>query len=78
MTRITIDADLERKLLGFSRELELCDQEGRIVARVKPVIDAFAFDPQMPLLSTEELDRISKSPQKRYSTQEMLEYLEKL
>ena len=78
MTRITIDADLERKLLGFTRELELCDQQGRVVARVKPALDAFEFDPQMPLLSSEELDRLSKSSQKRYTTEEMLDYLEKL
>ena len=78
MTRITIDAELERKLLGFSRELELCDQDGRVVARVKPVIEGYDFDPQMPLLSKEELDRLSKSSHKRYSTEEMLDYLETL
>jgi hypothetical protein len=78
MTRVTIDADLERKLLGFSREIELCDKQGRVVARVKPAIEAFEFDPLMPLASTEELDRLSRSSEKRYSTQEMLDYLEKL
>jgi hypothetical protein len=78
MTRVTIDADLERKLLGFSKEIELCDKEGRVVARVKPAIEGFDFDPLMPPATSEELDRRSKSSEKRYSTQEMLDYLEKL
>jgi hypothetical protein len=78
MTRVTIDADLERKLLGFSTEIELCDKEGRVVARVKPAIEAYQFDPLMPLASAEELDRLSKSSEKRFSTREMLDHLEKL
>jgi hypothetical protein len=75
MTRITIDAELEHKLLGFSQEIELCDQHGHIVAWVKPALAVSDFDPLSPPASREELDRRSKSSEKRYSTQEMLDYL---
>jgi hypothetical protein len=78
MTRVTIDAELKRKLLGFSKEIELCDEDGHVVARVKPVLDAGDFDPLTPPADDEELDRRSKSSEKRYTTQEMLDYLERL
>ncbi len=74
MTRITVDDELKRKLHDFSRELELCDADGHVLARVKPVVDL--ADWHFP--SKEELDRRSKSSEKRYRTEEMLDYLEKL
>jgi hypothetical protein len=77
MTRVTIDDDLTQKLYGFSRELELCDVAGNVVARVKPVLDSSHFDPLTPPASNEELDRRSKSSEKRYTTKEMLDYLER-
>ena len=77
MTRVTVDADLARKLYGFSREIELCDESGHLLARVKPAIDLSGFEPLNPPASKEELDRRSKSSEKRYTTQEMLDYLER-
>jgi hypothetical protein len=77
MTRVTIDDDLKRKLYDLSREIELCDKEGRVIARVKPVIDSSLLEVSAAIASNEELDRRSKSSEKRYTTQEMLDYLEK-
>ena len=76
MTRITVDDDLKRKLHDFNTELELCDKSGKVLARVKPVFNAEDYDIQLP--TKEELDRISKSSEKRYTTQEMQDYLKKL
>jgi hypothetical protein len=76
MTRVTVDDELKRKLHNLSTELELCDDQGNVLARVKPVFNQADFDMQLP--SKEELDRRSKSSEKRYTTQEMLDYLEKL
>jgi hypothetical protein len=77
MTRVVVDAYLAERLLGFSHEIELCDERGSVVARVKPVFNSMSFDAQHPPASDDELDRRSKSSEKRYTTAEMLGYLEK-
>jgi hypothetical protein len=76
MTQIPIDAYLSEKLLGFTRELELCDAQGCVVARVQPVAPASDSEWEYPFPTKEELDRLSKSSEKRYTTAEMLDYLE--
>lgn len=76
MTRITVDDELKRKLHNLETELEICDEQGKVLARVKPVFNLADYDVQLP--SKEELDRLSKSSEKRYTTQEMLDYLETL
>lgn len=78
MTRVSADADLKRRLLDFSRELEICDETGQLLARVKPAVDVSGIEPLIPPASEEELDRRSKSSEKRFTTQEMLDYLGKL
>lgn len=75
MTRITADAELRKKLLDFRQDLEVCDETGRVVARVTPVFDLSQFELPTPMASEEELDRRSKSSERRYTTQEMLDYL---
>lgn len=78
MTRVTVDDDLRRKLHDLSHEIELCDEEGRVLARVKPVVDLSQFEFEIPFASEEELDRLERSNERRYTTQEMLDYLERL
>lgn len=78
MVRITADEQLRKVLLDFSKEIEVCDEQGRILARVKPVLDPSFWNSLTPPASDEELDRRSKSSEKRYTTQEMMKYLEKL
>lgn len=78
MTRVTVDDDLRHKLYDLTREIELCDEKGHVVARVKPVLDLSQLELPAPMASEEELDRRSKSSEKRYTTKEMLDYLEKL
>ena len=77
MTKITLDADLRAKLLNLSQVLELCDESGRIVARLFPTIDLSQYEPWEPPISEEELRRREEETES-YSTAEVLAYLEKL
>ncbi len=78
MTRVTIDAVLRSKLHELSKPLELCDESGRVVARVFPVSDLSQYEPLVPQVSDEELLRRSGADQKTHTTAEVLAYLEKL
>ena len=55
MTRITLDSDLRQKLLNLSQPLELCDESGRVLARVLPTIDPSLYEGLEPQISKEEL-----------------------
>jgi hypothetical protein len=78
MTRVTIDADLKGKLLDLCEPLELCDESGRILATVMPVLDSSDYGPLEPQISREELDRRIRNKGKTYTTEEVLAYLERL
>jgi hypothetical protein len=77
MTRIILDATLRSKLPDLSQPLELCDESGKVVARVTPVFDPSEYEPvKPPELSAEELERRRQEP--GLTTREMLAYLERL
>lgn len=78
MTRIVVDASLREKLHGFDRPLELCDDAGRVLARVMPVYNPDEYGPLDPPISDEELDRREASSERRYTTEEVLRHLEQL
>lgn len=78
MTRVTIDAALRSKLHELSEPLELCDETGRVLARVVPVADPSQYKPLVPQVSDDELLRRLKSNAKTHTTDEVLAYLEKL
>lgn len=78
MTRIVVDKLLREKLQDFARPLELCDDAGRVLARVMPAYDPEKYGPLDPPISDEEIDRRSKSSEKRYTTDEVLSHLEQL
>jgi hypothetical protein len=78
MTKIIVDADTRNKLLNLAEPMELCDEEGRVLGRFTPVIDLSEWEPLSPEVSEEELDRRERSNEKRYTTAEVLAYLEKL
>jgi hypothetical protein len=77
MTRIIVDDDLRTKLQNFAQPLELCDESGRILARLIPRIDASQFEPLEPSIREEELRRREQS-NKWYTTAEVLTHLRKL
>lgn len=77
MTRIIVDDTLRNRLHNFTKPLELCDEAGRILARLVPQIDTSQFEPCEPTISEEELRRREQS-NKWYSTTEVLAHLKRL
>jgi hypothetical protein len=77
MTRIVIDEALRNKLLNFTKPLELCDESGRVLARVIPTSDMSKYNPWEPPISNEELSRREKSD-KWYTTKQVLAHLRNL
>ena len=78
MTKLTLDADLKNRLLNLTEPLELCDETGRIRARLFPAEDPAEYEFSEPPISEEEMTRRAQSNEKRYTTAEVLAYLEKL
>jgi hypothetical protein len=78
MTRVIVDEVLRSKLHNLSQPLELCDESGRVLGRVFPTLDLSQYEPWEPQVSEEELDRREQANEKRYTTAEVLAYLEKL
>lgn len=78
MTRVLVNETLRNMLHGISEPLELCDESGRVLGRVFPMLDLSQYEPLQPRVSTEELERRHQSNEKRYTTKEVLDYLEKL
>ena len=77
MTRIILDDAMKAQLRNLTEPLELCDANGRLLARVVPYCDPAEYDLD-PKISQEEIERRSASQEKWYTTAEVLEYLEKL
>jgi hypothetical protein len=77
LPRITIDADLHRKLQDIVYPVELCNSAGQVVGRYEPVLnpEVYTLEPQ---ISEEELERRSKSNEKTYTTAEVIAHLESL
>jgi hypothetical protein len=65
-------------LLNFDQPLEICDESGRVVARVLPALDRLQHEGLDPRISKEELTRRKQHKGKTYTTAEVLAHLEKL
>jgi len=78
MTRIVIDAGLPDKLLALAQPAELCDANGRVVGQFFPQPNPAEYEGLEPPFSPEELNERRKLKGKRYTTAEVLAYLEKL
>ena len=72
-----LDDAMKAKLHNLAEPLELCDRDGRVLARVVPHYDPAEYDLN-PKISQEEIERISASQEKGYTTAEVIAYLEKL
>lgn len=77
MTRIIVDDELRNRLHNFVQPLELCDESGRLLARLVPHIDLSQFEPREPSISEEELRRREQS-NKWHTTAEVLAHLRRL
>jgi hypothetical protein len=78
MTRVTLDEILRDKLYNLTDAIELCDESGRVVARVYPAADPAEYELSMPPISDEQLKRLEESDEKRYVTADVLAHLETL
>jgi hypothetical protein len=70
MTRITLDAEQRQKFMDFREPLEICDESGTLRARLVPVLDPSRYEPVVPEISEEELERRRQEPE--ISTAEVL------
>jgi hypothetical protein len=77
MKRVLYDAVLKEKLPELDSLVELCDEEGRVIARVVPVPDPSWYDNE-PKISKEEWKEMLADPGRLYTTAEVLAYLESL
>jgi hypothetical protein len=78
MTQIILDASVSSKLNDVTHPVDLCDPNGRVLGRFVPLIDPAEWEPVSPAASEAELDRREQAKEKRYTTAEVLAYLEKL
>jgi hypothetical protein len=65
-------------LHNLSQPLELCDESGQVVGRVFPVVGLSEYQPWEPLFNEEDLRRQEQANERRYTTVEVLAYLQKL
>jgi hypothetical protein len=78
MTRIILNDVLRNALPNLSEPLELCDESGKVVAKITPVVDLSEYEGlEPPELSPEELKR-RKTSEKWYTTAEFLKHLESM
>jgi hypothetical protein len=80
MTRVTVDADLRKKLLNCATPLELCDEAGQVLARLTPSTprtDAQNWIELTPPVSDQELLRRLSSDEPTYSTQEVIDMIKR-
>jgi hypothetical protein len=75
MRRVVVDAVLRNKLQNLVQPLELCDESGKVLARVYPVPDPAESNLE-PKIGPEEIRRRMQSDEKRYTTTEVLAHLE--
>jgi len=77
MTRIIVDDVLRMRFHNFAEAFELCDESGRVLARVIPQLDPAQYDLE-PQITQEEIRRRRQSSERTYSTAEVLAHLETL
>ncbi len=78
MRRITLDASTSSQFQAVAGTVEVCDPSGRVLGNFVPKIDLSEWEFLTPDISDEELERRRNSNERRYTTAEVLAYLEKL
>jgi hypothetical protein len=76
LIQIVLDKSLRSKLNDLSKPADLCDESGRVLARLIPVLDESEYEAVEPRISAEELQR--RKQELDYSTSEVLAHLERL
>ena len=81
MVRITVDDELRRRFQDFKEEVEICDEDGRVLARIQPSTpwtDPDEWEPLTPEISQEEIERRLAAGGPSYTTAEVIERLNTL
>lgn len=76
MGRLVVDASFQAKLQNLKEQVELCDEQGRVLGRFLPFADLASYTDLEPQVSEEELDRREREEGGR-SLAEILADLEK-
>lgn len=77
MSRMILDAAFAEKLRHTTEAVEFCDSSGKILGRFTPKLDPNEYDLE-PQISEGEIRRRMESNEPRYTTAEVLQYLERL
>jgi hypothetical protein len=80
MTRVTVDAEMRKKLMDCSQLLELCDENGDVLAKLVPSprwTDPENWESLGPEPSDEEVEREIEAGD-FYTTQELMDEIKKL
>jgi hypothetical protein len=80
MTRVTVDANVQKLFLNFTTPLDLCDESGAVRAKLVP---CSAEDPDEWIdltadISDEEIKREIESGDEGYSTEELIAEIKKM
>ena len=78
MTRIVVENSLAEQFNNVRGPAEVCDKVGNTLGRFVPSAESDEWVPVTPELSEDELRRRLSSDEKRYTTAEVLAFLEKL
>jgi hypothetical protein len=80
MTRVTVDAELKKKLLDCTTPLELCDERGYVLAKLTPSTpwtDPENWEKLGPEPSDEEIQSEIDAGERTYTTQELIDEIKK-
>ncbi|GEM_PF-1732353 len=83
MSRYTLETAICQSLRNLTQPVEVCDPTGHVVGKFYPTrpVDLSEWepvDPNEPEVTDEELRRLAVSGQPRYTTAEVIKYLESL
>ena len=78
MDRIVLDSALVERIRASLQSVEVYDSDGKVVGLFVPKIDPSEYEDVGPQISEEEIRRRIESKEPRYSTAEVLRYLETL
>lgn len=77
MTRLTLDEPMKSRLDDLTEPVEFCDETGRVLGRYIPSFDPDDYEPLVPQVSDDELQR-RRASREWYSTADVLQHLEGL
>jgi hypothetical protein len=78
MSKIVVESALRKEFQKVYYPVEVCDETGHVIGRFYPSLDLSEYELISPEISDEEMERRLNSNEKRYTTAEVLAFLEKL